>query len=41
MSIVVNFYDPIFKIMMYYAIMYDKRFNFNSLVSLIFLTTRR
>lgn len=31
MAIVINFYDPIFKIMMYYAILYDKRFNFNSL----------
>jgi hypothetical protein len=32
MAIVINFYDPIFKIMMYYAILYDKRFNFDSLV---------
>lgn len=41
MAIVVNFYDPIFKIMMYYAIIYDKRFNFNSLVNSILPSVKK
>lgn len=32
-GIVINFYDPIFRIMMYYAVFYDFRFGFNELVS--------